>query len=77
MRLVCLDDDNQGRRLEVLWELELGARVTTPESAGPRRLAGLDPPRHFAAYLHALRWNAVTATDARLFQARSARASSS
>ncbi|MDP3213830.1 MAG: DISARM system SNF2-like helicase DrmD, partial [Deltaproteobacteria bacterium] len=29
----------------------------------------LDPPRHFAAYLHALRWNAVTATDARLFQA--------
>ena len=29
----------------------------------------LDPPRHFAAYLHALRWNAVTSTDARLFQA--------
>jgi hypothetical protein len=26
--------------------------------------ARLDPPRHFAAYLHALRWNTVTATDA-------------
>lgn len=66
--LVCLDDDNQGRRLDVLWELELGARVATPD----KQLAGassLDPPRHFAAYLHALRWSSVTATDARLFQA--------
>jgi hypothetical protein len=28
----------------------------------------MDPPRHFAAYLHALKWNSVTATDAKLFQ---------
>jgi hypothetical protein len=64
-----LDDDNQGRRLEVLWEIELGGRILQPELHGPDTGARLDPPRAFSAYLNALRWNAVTATDARLFQA--------
>ncbi len=68
-RLCCLDDDAQGRRLEVLWELELGARRLAPEESGLGEVARLDPPRAFAAYLHALKWNCVTATDARLFQA--------
>jgi hypothetical protein len=67
--LVCLDDDNQGRRLSVLWELELGARVVQPEAHGLGNVTKIDPPRHFAAYLHALKWSAVTATDAKLFQA--------
>jgi len=69
LQLVCLDDDNQGRPLEVLWELELGARRLDPASRGLGRLDRLDPPRHFAAYLHAIKWNCVTATNARLFQA--------
>ncbi|OGQ91868.1 MAG: hypothetical protein A2289_11695 [Deltaproteobacteria bacterium RIFOXYA12_FULL_58_15] len=68
VNLVCLDDDNQGRRLSVLWELELGAKVLQPEAHGLGEVAKLDPPRHFAAYLHALKWNSVTATDAQLFQ---------
>lgn len=67
--LVCLDDDNQGRPLEVLWELELGARILRPEAEGLGSVQRLDPPRHFAAYLHALKWNCVTATQADLFQA--------
>ena len=67
--MVCLDDDAQGRALTIFWELELGARVLAPETHGLGEVARLDPPRHFAAYLHALRWNAVTATDARLLQA--------
>lgn len=66
--LVCLDDDAQGQRLSVLWELELGARVQKPESEGLGQISRMDPPRHFAAYLHALKWNQVTATDAALFQ---------
>jgi hypothetical protein len=66
--MVCLNDDAQGRRLEVLWELELGARVIQPERAGLGNIQRLDPPQHFAAYLHALRWNSVTATRADLFQ---------
>jgi hypothetical protein len=67
--LVCLDDDSSGRRLGVLWELELGAKVLQPEAHGLGEVAAFDPPRRYAAYLHALKWNAVTATDARLFQA--------
>jgi hypothetical protein len=67
--LAGLDDDNQGRRLEVLWEIELGARIVQPELHGPDTHGRLDPPRAFAAYLNALRWNTVTATNARLFQA--------
>lgn len=65
--LVCLDDDQQGRELSVLWELELGAKVSDrhrPLDA----FESIDPPRHFAAYLHAVKWNSVTATDAGLFQ---------
>ncbi|WP_437671204.1 DISARM system SNF2-like helicase DrmD [Sorangium sp. So ce131] len=69
VRLVCLDDDNPGRPLDVLWELELGARVLHPEAHGLGETAGVDPPRRFAAYLHALKWSSVTATDAKLFQA--------
>ncbi len=68
VRLVCLDDDSSGAVLEVLWELELGARVHKPEAHGLGEIRHIDPPRHFAAYLHALKWNSVTATDAKLFQ---------
>jgi len=69
VRMVCLDDDNQGRMLEALWELELGAKVLQPETHGLGDIASIDPPRHFGAYLHALKWSSVTATDAKLFQA--------
>jgi hypothetical protein len=67
--LVCLDDDDPGRRLDVLWDLELGARVVTPEAHGFGSPSRLDPPTHFGAYLHAIKWSAVSAADATLFQA--------
>jgi SNF2-related domain/Helicase conserved C-terminal domain len=66
--LVCLDDDQQGRPLSVLWELELGAHVSRP-SDGLGEVTRIDPPRHFSAYVHALKWNSVTASDGRLLQA--------
>ncbi|MBX3270370.1 MAG: DISARM system SNF2-like helicase DrmD [Sandaracinaceae bacterium] len=66
--LVCLDDDAQGQPLEVMWELELGARVVQPEAHGLGEVDRIDPPRYFGTYLHALKWNAVTATDEKLFQ---------
>jgi hypothetical protein len=67
--LIGLDDDNQGRRTDVLWELELGARVLDQRAELLGEVERLDPPRTFGAYYNALRWNRVTATDARLFQA--------
>ncbi len=66
--LVCLDDDNQGAELSILWELELGAKVSNPHQGLGSSVGKLDPPRYFAAYLHALKWNSVTATDSELFQ---------
>ena len=69
VRLSCLDDDAAGRTLEVLWELELGARILQPEAHGLGTVSGLDSADHFGAYLSALKWNCVTATDNQLFQA--------
>jgi len=64
----CLDDDAQGEPLEVLWEHELDTEIVRAswEKLGKRNF---DAPSRFAAYLHALRWNCVTATTPRLFQA--------
>ena len=69
MHLSCLDDDAQGQPLAVLWEHELDARIL--EDDGWRAVAGkgFDEPALFAAYLHTLSWNCVTATDPNLFQA--------
>ena len=67
--LVCLDDDDPGRALDVMWERELGAKVIQPEAHGLGEVTHIDPPRYFGAYLHALKWHSVTATDAKLFQA--------
>lgn len=69
VRLTCLDDDAPGRELSVIWERELGARVIEPATSGLGPVPRLDEPRAFAAYLHALKWSSVTATDAQLFQA--------
>jgi len=67
VRLACLDDDAPGAPLEVLWESELDAAVLSDASFDASQPA--DPPRRFLAYLETLRWNAVTATDPKLFQA--------
>ncbi len=64
----CLDDDAQGEALEVLWEHEIDTEVVRASWDRIGRRA-FDAPARFAAYLHALRWNCVTATSPRLFQA--------
>ena len=69
LSLACLDDDAQGQQLEVVWELELGTEILNQEAWQSIGKRGFDDPRHFAAYLHTLRWNSVTSTDPRLFQA--------
>ncbi len=68
-RLSCVDDDAQGQPLEVLWEYELDGSVVGVEQLERLGERGFDPPDVFAAYLNALRWNCLTATDPRLFQA--------
>jgi len=51
----------------VLWDLELGARVVAPETSGLGEGLHLDPPARFGAYLHAIKWSAVSAADATRF----------
>lgn len=69
LKLVCLDDDDSGRELEVLWDLELGAKLVSSVERSLGEAARLDPPTHFGAYLHALKWSTVSAADASRFQA--------
>ncbi|MBI5764265.1 MAG: helicase [Planctomycetes bacterium] len=66
--LACVDDDAQGQQLQVLWNHELDAEILSGEAWESVAARGFDEPRLFAAYLHTLRWNCVTSTDARLFQ---------
>lgn len=68
VRLSCVDDDNQGVPLEVLWEREIDAEVMTAEAWDAIAKRGFDPARLFSAYLNTLRWNCVTSTDPRLLQ---------
>ena len=68
VRLSCLDDDAQGMPLEALWEKEVDAQVLDQGAWAQVGTKGFDPRRLFSVYLNTLRWNAVTATDPRLFQ---------
>jgi SNF2 family DNA or RNA helicase len=68
VRLSCLDDDNQGQPLEVLWEKEVDPQIVSREAWESIATRGFDPPKVFSTYLNTLHWNCVTATDPRLFQ---------
>ena len=69
VRLSCADDDAQGQSLDVLWDYELDRLILEEEGWADLAAKGFDQPRQFAAFLHTLRWNCVTATDPNLFQA--------
>jgi superfamily II DNA or RNA helicase len=67
--LACADDDAQGQALEVFWDFEIDRQIFEEEGWKDLAAKGFDEPRQFAAFLHTLRWNCVTATDPNLFQA--------
>ncbi len=69
VRLSCLEDDAQGTEIQVLWEREVDCQVRSESSWKEIAKRGFDRPSLFAAYLNALRWNCVTATEPKLFQA--------
>jgi hypothetical protein len=47
----------------VFWNYELDRWIIEEEGWQDLVAKGFDPQRHFAAFLHTLRWNCVTATD--------------
>ena len=69
VRLACLDDDAQGQELQVFWEREIDAQVIGASTWDIVARRGFDEAKKFSAYLHTLRWNCVTSTDPKLFQA--------
>jgi hypothetical protein len=69
IRLACADDDAQGQTLDVYWDYELDRRILEEEGWRDLAARGFDALPQFAAFLHTLRWNCITATDPNLFQA--------
>src|SRR5262249_26860018 len=67
VRLACADDDAQGQSLDVFWNYELDRRIL--EEEGWQDLAAKGFDAQFAAFLHTLRRDCVTATDPNLVQA--------
>ena len=65
--LTSVEDDGLGEEIEVIWELEPGARVLA-RSALPTP-TGLDRPDRLEALLNAVRWVAASTADHRNVQA--------
>ena len=64
--LTSVEDDGLGEALEVIWELEPGARVF--ERGSLPDLRGFDDPTRMNAFLDAVRWGAVASADYRALQ---------
>jgi len=65
--LSSIDEDGLGETLEVVWEIEPGARII--ERAGMPRPTGFDDTSTLEAFLDAVRWGAATNADRGFLQA--------
>src|SRR5437660_1181634 len=64
--LSSVEDDALGEELQVIWEIEPGARAIE-KNALPAPL-GFDLPQRLDTFLHAVRWGAVSSADVRALQ---------
>jgi superfamily II DNA/RNA helicase len=64
--LSSVEDDALGEELQVVWELEPGARVL--EKAALPEPTGFDDPRRLDAFLDAVRWGAISSANVRALQ---------
>lgn len=64
--LQSVEDDGEGEELQVIWELEPGARVY--ERMKLPDPSGFDAPKRLDAFLDAVRWGAVSSADFRALQ---------
>ena len=68
--LVSIGDDASTDRIEVLWELEVGTRIHEGRDLpAPADADGYDSPVRLDAFLHAVRWGAITSADSSSLQA--------
>jgi ERCC4-related helicase len=67
LTLSSVEDDGLGEEINILWELEPGARVV--EKVALPEPTGFDPPVQLDAFLDAVRWGASSSADIRNIQA--------
>jgi len=67
LALSCIEDDALGEELEVIWELEVGARMI--DDANLPAITGFDAPQRLDTFLDAVRWGAASSADIRALQA--------
>lgn len=67
LTLSSVEDDGLGEELQVIWELEPGARIV--EKVALPDPTGFDPPDQLDAFLDAVRWGASSSADVRNIQA--------
>lgn len=66
--LSSIEDDALGEELQVIWEIEAGAKVAEGASL-PMTIDGFDAAERLAAFLDAVRWGSVSSADMRALQA--------
>jgi hypothetical protein len=66
--LTSVEDDALGEELQVIWEIEPGAR-TYDQVVLPEFTSGFDSPARLDAFLDAVRWGAASSADVRSLQA--------
>ena len=59
--LESIEEDSDGERISVVWQIEPGARIL--EKAGLPRIEGYDSNVRFEAFLNAVRWGIATNVD--------------
>jgi hypothetical protein len=64
--LSSVEDDGLGEELQVIWELEPGAKAI--EKSPPPEPTGFDPPDRLDAFLDAVRWGAASTADLKSIQ---------
>ncbi|MBL8724458.1 MAG: DEAD/DEAH box helicase, partial [Planctomycetes bacterium] len=67
VKLSSIEDGTLGEELEVVWEIEPGARILHGAAQLPDP-SGLDAPDRFDAFLDAVRWGAIDSGDPDVLQ---------
>lgn len=67
VKLSSVDEDALGEELEVVWEIEPGARILHTAASLPEP-TGFDDPTRFDAFLDAVRWGAIDSGDPNVLQ---------
>src|SRR5438270_8150704 len=66
LTLASVEDDGLGEELQVIWEIEPGAKVI--EKVALPEPTGFDPPDRLDAFLDSVRWGAASTADVRNIQ---------